>query len=161
MQTVEIEGYAGNPIHSLSDWEAHAMPADRKRKHWTPGRSAGELGRVWTANGEPETPMELTQFSNRPLEESARCHTTFRCSSGKSEPTALPYARVTQRVRFTRHGRHCNVQCSTVSFAFPHVLCWPVLLIAATAAEYTVQYFLASPTSESRMTPPNSTRTAG
>jgi len=64
VQTVEIEGYAGKPIHSLSDWEEHAMPPDRKRKHWTPGRSACELGRVWTANGEPETPTELTQLLN-------------------------------------------------------------------------------------------------
>jgi|GEM_PF-6437743 len=35
------------------------------------------------------------------------------------------------------------------------------LLIAATAAEYTVQYFLASSTSEPWTTPPNSTLTAG
>jgi len=35
------------------------------------------------------------------------------------------------------------------------------LLIASTAAEYTLQYFLASSTSELWITPPNSTRTAG
>ena len=35
------------------------------------------------------------------------------------------------------------------------------LLIAAMAVKYTVQYFLASSTSESRITPPNSTLTAG
>jgi len=64
VRTVEMEGYAGKPIHSLSDWEEYAMPPDRKRKHWTPGRSACELGRVWTANGEPETPIELTQLLN-------------------------------------------------------------------------------------------------
>jgi hypothetical protein len=34
-------------------------------------------------------------------------------------------------------------------------------LMAATAFEYTVQYFLASSTSALRITPPSSTRTAG
>ena len=55
----------------------------------------------------------------------------------------------------------CVWLVEVVSFVFWRVLFRAVLLIAATAVEYTVQYFLASSTSELRITPPNSTRTAG
>lgn len=64
METLEIKGHAGHPIHSLRDWENYAMPPDRKRKHWKKGRSACELGRIWTANGEPAVPSELIELLN-------------------------------------------------------------------------------------------------
>lgn len=60
MATLEIRGYDGKTrIHSFSDWEAYAMPPERKLKHWKEGRSACELGRIWTVNGEPRVPPEL------------------------------------------------------------------------------------------------------
>lgn len=40
------------------------MPADRKLKHWQEGRSAFELARTWTANGEPAVPAVLTELLN-------------------------------------------------------------------------------------------------
>lgn len=61
---LQIRGYAGQPIHSLCDWAKYAMPPDRKRKHWKEGRSAFELGRIWTANREPTVPSELTELLN-------------------------------------------------------------------------------------------------
>src|SRR5580704_8356062 len=52
MGEVEIKGYSGDQIRSFSDWEAYAMPPERKQKHWKEGRSAFELGRVWMQKGE-------------------------------------------------------------------------------------------------------------
>jgi len=40
------------------------MPANRKREHWKVGRSACELGRLWTASGEPAEPLELADLLN-------------------------------------------------------------------------------------------------
>lgn len=40
------------------------MPPDRKLKQWQEGRSACELGRIWTANGEPAVPSELIELLN-------------------------------------------------------------------------------------------------
>lgn len=62
MSKVEITGYAGKPIRSFSDWEAYAMPPERKLKHWKEGRSAFELGRVWMRNGEPSVPLALVEL---------------------------------------------------------------------------------------------------
>lgn len=67
METLEIRGYAKQPkqpIHSLSDWEKYGMPPDRKSRHWKEGRSACELGRIWTTNGEPAVPAVLTELLN-------------------------------------------------------------------------------------------------
>jgi hypothetical protein len=62
MSIVQIQGYAGRPIHSFCDWEKYALPPDRKEQHWVEGRSAYELGFSWTANGEPAVPSELIQL---------------------------------------------------------------------------------------------------
>lgn len=62
MRTVEIEGYSGRLIDSLDDWAEHAMPPERKRKHWKEGRSAYELGRAWTGSGKPAVPAELREL---------------------------------------------------------------------------------------------------
>ena len=40
------------------------MPPNRKLKHWKEGRSAFELARIWTANGEPAVPSELAELLN-------------------------------------------------------------------------------------------------
>ncbi len=62
MTNVQIKSPAGEPIRSFSDWEKHALPPDRRERHWKEGRSAFELGRSWTANGEPTLPCELIQL---------------------------------------------------------------------------------------------------
>jgi hypothetical protein len=64
METLEIQGYAKQPIRSWCDWEKYAMPPDRKLKHWKEGRSAFELGRIWTAAGEPAVPVALAELLN-------------------------------------------------------------------------------------------------
>jgi hypothetical protein len=58
----QILGHAGQPIHSLSDWEKYAIPPARKDKHWQEGRSAFELARLWTANGEPAVPAVMVKL---------------------------------------------------------------------------------------------------
>jgi hypothetical protein len=40
------------------------MPPDRRLRHWQEGRSACELGRIWTTNGEPGVPAVLTELLN-------------------------------------------------------------------------------------------------
>lgn len=62
MTRAQIQGYAGVPIRSFDDWESHALPPARKKLHWKPDRSACELGRIWTADGEPTVPRQLTQL---------------------------------------------------------------------------------------------------
>jgi hypothetical protein len=62
MRNVQIKGCAGEPIRSFGDWEKLALPPDRKQRHWKEGRSAFELGCIWTASGEPAVPCELTQL---------------------------------------------------------------------------------------------------
>lgn len=59
MDAIEIRGHAGELIRSFNDWETHAMPPDRKLKHWKEGRSAFELGRIWMEKGEPCVPAEF------------------------------------------------------------------------------------------------------
>jgi len=56
-------------------------------------------------------------------------------------------------------GEFCSVKL--VSFNFGDALCGAELLIAATAVEYKFQYLRASSNSGARISPPNSTRTAG
>jgi hypothetical protein len=50
------------PIRSFDDWESYALPPARNELHWEPGRSACELGRIWTAGGEPAVPHQLVQL---------------------------------------------------------------------------------------------------
>lgn len=50
------------PIRSFDDWESHALPPARKELHWETDRSACELGRIWTAGGEPAVPRQLAQL---------------------------------------------------------------------------------------------------
>jgi len=64
MTTVQIKGFDGEGIHSLLDWEKHALPPTRKELHWVEGRSAYELASSWTAKGEPAVPTELLQLLN-------------------------------------------------------------------------------------------------
>jgi hypothetical protein len=59
---VKIEGHGGEPIRNFADWKDYALPAQRRKLHWKEGRSACELGRAWTANGEPAVPRELTEL---------------------------------------------------------------------------------------------------
>ncbi len=84
--TLEIRGYAGQPIHSLCDWEKYAIPPDRKLKHWQEGRSAFELGRIWTASGEPAVPAVLAGLLNS---HDATRGTVIRSGIAEHE-TALP-----------------------------------------------------------------------
>jgi hypothetical protein len=49
-------------IRSFDDWERFALPPARKKLHWKPDRSACELGRIWTASGEPAVPRQLTEL---------------------------------------------------------------------------------------------------
>jgi hypothetical protein len=59
---VEIRGHSGEPIKNFADWKEYALPLQRRKLHWKVGRSACELGRVWTANGEPAVPRDLAQL---------------------------------------------------------------------------------------------------
>jgi len=53
---------AAEPIHSFGDWEKFALPPERRKRHWVEGRSAYELGFIWTTNGQPSVPAELEQL---------------------------------------------------------------------------------------------------
>ena len=59
---VAIKGYANQPIRSFADWEKYALPPDRRTRHWKEGRSAFELGRIWTISGKPAAPAVLVQL---------------------------------------------------------------------------------------------------
>jgi len=58
---IEAHGHSGIQIQSFRDWETYALPEER-RHHWKTGRSACELGRIWTVAGEPSVPAELTRL---------------------------------------------------------------------------------------------------
>jgi hypothetical protein len=62
MRNVQIKGYNGELIRSFSDWEKHALPPERKELQWKESRSEFELGRSWTAHGEPAVPRELAEL---------------------------------------------------------------------------------------------------
>src|SRR5208283_2009250 len=62
MTNVEIKSHGGKAIRSFDDWENYALPPGRKKLHWEEGRSSCELGRIWTTNGEPAVPGELTRL---------------------------------------------------------------------------------------------------
>ncbi len=84
---VSVIGCGGEPIHSFADWERYALPAERKR-HWKTGRSACELGRAWTANGEPRVPLEIALLLD------SRCETAgtvIQCGKTEHE-TQLPFS---------------------------------------------------------------------
>lgn len=59
---VQVKNHPGKPIRSFEDWEKYALPPERKERHWEEGRSACELGRIWTVSGEPAVPGELTRL---------------------------------------------------------------------------------------------------
>jgi hypothetical protein len=93
MPIVQIQGYAGEPIHSFGDWERYALPPERKKPHWVQGRSAYELGFSWAAGGEPTVPSELIQLLDS--REETRGIAIF---SGITEhETRLPFSRVGSR----------------------------------------------------------------
>jgi hypothetical protein len=85
---VKIAGYAGVQIRSFRDWENHALPPTRRKKHWKEGRSACELGRRWTADGEPRTPPEILQI----LESNDGTRGTVILSGITEHETLLPYS---------------------------------------------------------------------
>jgi hypothetical protein len=58
---VQIQNYTGTPIRSFGEWESYALPTAHK-EHWQPSRSACELGRIWTTDGEPSVPHQLIQL---------------------------------------------------------------------------------------------------
>jgi hypothetical protein len=86
MPNPQIKNQAGKPIQSFSDWEKHALPPDRRERHWKEGRSAFELGRSWTANGEPAAPGELIRL----LESHDGTRRTVVLSGITEHETALP-----------------------------------------------------------------------
>lgn len=57
--------------------------------HWAEGRSACELGRIWTANGEPAVPGELTQL----LESNESTRGIVILSGITEHETRLPFSR--------------------------------------------------------------------
>jgi len=86
MKNVQIKSQVGEPIRSFSDWEKHALPPDRRERHWKESRSAFELGRSWTANGEPTVPRELIQL----LDSHEGTRSTVIVSGITEHETALP-----------------------------------------------------------------------
>jgi hypothetical protein len=62
MPSVLIQNNEGTPIRSFDDWARFALPTPRNELHWEPDRSACELGRIWTADGEPAVPHELAEL---------------------------------------------------------------------------------------------------
>lgn len=62
MASVPIQNNQGARIRSFDDWARFALPPARRKLHWEPGRSACELGRIWTASGEPAVPRQLTEL---------------------------------------------------------------------------------------------------
>ena len=95
MMNVQIKGYAGEPIRSFGDWEKYALPPARTELHWDEGRSACELGRIWTACGEPAVPSELTQL----LESYEGTRGIVILSGITEHETRLP---------FSRNGPRCH-----------------------------------------------------
>src|SRR5690348_9378574 len=59
---VQIANNDGVPIRSFSEWAQYALPPKRRDIHWAPGRSACELGRLWTVKGAPCAPDVLTDL---------------------------------------------------------------------------------------------------
>lgn len=86
-KTVQISGYGGDPIRSFGEWEMYALPHERKL-HWKPGRSACELGRVWTASGEPRLPLELFLLLNSRTETARTVVLSGRTEHETTSPSA-------------------------------------------------------------------------
>lgn len=95
MTNVQIQSHAGEPIRSFSDWEKYGLPPDRRERHWKEGRSAFELGRSWTANGEPAVPSELIEL----LDSHEATRNTVILSGITEHETTLP---------FGKHGARCH-----------------------------------------------------
>jgi hypothetical protein len=62
MASLPIQNNEGASIRSFNDWATYALPPQRKKLHWKQGRSAWELGRIWTEGGEPGVPRQLAQL---------------------------------------------------------------------------------------------------
>ncbi len=86
-QTVDMRGYAGEPIRSFDDWEQRALPPERKARQWKEGRSEFELARSWTASGAVAVPPEITQVLD--VQEGTR-HTAIKSGRTQHE-TPLPF----------------------------------------------------------------------
>ena len=98
MSIVQIHGYAGEPIHSFSDWQKYALPPDSKKQHWVQGRSAYELGFCWAASDEPTVPSELIQL----LDSQEETRRIVILSGITERETRLPF-REAARVAMTSH----------------------------------------------------------
>src|SRR5256885_1903597 len=86
---VQIKSFSnGNDIKGFSDWEKHALPPERKN-HWKEGRSEFELGRVWTARGEPMVPSKLHEL----FESHAATKRVVVKTGVTQHETTLPFAR--------------------------------------------------------------------
>jgi len=85
---VPITSHMGETIRSFSDWEKYALPPGRRALHWKEGRSACELGRAWTAAGEPRTPLALHQL----LESHEGTRDTVISSGITEHETSLPFS---------------------------------------------------------------------
>jgi hypothetical protein len=94
-EMVQIKGYAGQQIRSFSDWYKHALPPDRRERQWKEGRSEFELGREWTANGEPAVPTGLSQL----LDSHEGTRGTVVTGGITQRETTLP---------FSNHGARCH-----------------------------------------------------
>jgi len=95
MTRIEIKSHKGKPIRSFDDWEQYALPQERKEMHWEEGRSACELGRIWTSNGEPAVPGELIRL----LESNEGTRGIVIHSGITEQETRLP---------FTSRGPRCH-----------------------------------------------------
>jgi hypothetical protein len=86
---VQIKSFCnGKDIKGFSDWEKYALPPERKN-HWKEGRSEFELGRVWTARGEPMVPYELHDL----FESHAATRGIVVKTGVTQHETTLPFAR--------------------------------------------------------------------
>jgi hypothetical protein len=62
MTRIHVQSHTGSPIRTFEDWKQRALTPERNQMHWAEGRSACELGRIWTASGEPAVPGELNRL---------------------------------------------------------------------------------------------------
>lgn len=87
MMIVDFKNNVREPIRSFRDWEKYSLPPERQ-DHWKEGRSACELGRIWTANGKPAVPGELTRL----LESNEGTQDIVIHSGITEHETRLPFA---------------------------------------------------------------------
>jgi hypothetical protein len=71
------EGHKGRHIHGFGHWY-YAAPPREGLKHWKDGRSAKELARAWTREGDPTVPAEVASaFVAHPELGDFRCATAL------------------------------------------------------------------------------------